>query len=510
MAWWDEVADFVGSVAGAVGDGVEAVVNVVTEGAEEVVESTADVANAFLDGLRDGAAAVGPALGWIANVGLGVLKGGLEALADLAGIGIDIARGIGRLVSDILHFDLAGTLDDLGNIGIGVGLLIPWALRTASGGYFGGGVIDYFERDRALAFIRTLIIDEFGDREGEDILRRLGWGTAHFGLPINASVRLMCADSADGANSFPFAALHPNPDLFALAGLLSFNSFQLGRGRTRVVQVDSSGNDMWWWPMTRSAIRGFLDSGGTSIRVRAYALTPQAAGEAMRTAYRKFKKLGIDITWSPSFNFPSFQSFVTQPCRNVREFSFFAGSVTDPGDAVWFAGNTPRNASPEQDGTPLAIAVFGYEDGKSGLVTGRIINRGRLPGCDGQSTADECVTVIPRQAGDYDSLDTDFDGIDDVAPDAAVGCGVSWRDPYPPCFAQYVLAHELGHYFGLAHPGHDGFDKIMIATRDGSSVWGGDTWWRYWFNGEAEFIQDDVEQAWRFIVKEMPHVLRAL
>jgi hypothetical protein len=54
-------------------------------------------------------------------------------------------------------------------------------------------------RDRALTFIRTLIIDEFGKKDGENILRKLGSGSLHFGLPIAASARIMVADS----NSFP-------------------------------------------------------------------------------------------------------------------------------------------------------------------------------------------------------------------------------------------------------------------------------------------------------------------
>lgn len=65
-------------------------------------------------------------------------------------------------------------------------------------------------------------------------------------------------------------------------------------------------------------------------------------------------------------------------------------------------------------------------------------------------------------------------------------------------------------YFGLAHAGHNGFDKIIISTADGSSVLGSDSWWRAWLYGDAVFTDEDVEQTWRFIMKKMPHVLRAL
>jgi hypothetical protein len=43
-----------------------------------------------------------------------------------------------------------------------------------------------------------------------------------------------------------------------------------------------------------------------------------------------------------------------------------------------------------------------------------------------------------------------------------------------------------------------------------SIVFGSDTWWRSWLYGDAVFTEEDVENTWRFIVKKMPHILRAL
>jgi hypothetical protein len=246
MAWWD-LAEAVGSDVGVVGDAAEAVVDTVTEVVEEVTESASDVADAGLDALRDGAASVGPALGAVANVVLGVVKGAVHAVADLAVILFDVVRNLGKLASDILHLNVGDIVADLGNLGIDILVLAwpyppGWVWRVVTGGYFGKEVSDYFMRDRALTFIRTLIIDEFCKKDGEDILRKLGSGSLHFGLPIAASVRIMRADS----NSFPFVELHNGHilDLYALAGLLSFDSFRMGRERTRVVRVDANGRDM--------------------------------------------------------------------------------------------------------------------------------------------------------------------------------------------------------------------------------------------------------------------------
>jgi hypothetical protein len=144
-------------------------------------------------------------LGAVANVVLGVVKGAVHAVADLAGISLDIVRNVGKLVSDVLHLNLADIIGDLGNILLNVlQLIFVWGARLVTGAYFGKEVSDYFMRDRALTFIRTLIIDEFGKKEGEDILRKLGSDSLHFGLPIAATARIIAADS----NNFPFVALH--------------------------------------------------------------------------------------------------------------------------------------------------------------------------------------------------------------------------------------------------------------------------------------------------------------
>ena len=214
MPWWDDVAEAVGSGLGWVGDAAEAVVDTVTEVTEEVTESATDIVDAGLDALRDGAASVGPALGAVANVVLGVVKGAVHAVADLAAIAFDVVRNVGKLASDILHLNLADIIADLGNIVIDILNTLAWAVRLGTGAYFGKEVSDYFMPDRALTFSRTLIIDEFGKKDGEDILRKLGSGTLHFGLPITAAVRIMRADS----NNFPFVTLHNGHllDLYAL------------------------------------------------------------------------------------------------------------------------------------------------------------------------------------------------------------------------------------------------------------------------------------------------------
>lgn len=507
MAWWNDVAAAAESAAGWVGDGVEAVTDAVTEVIEEVTETVTDAANEGLDRARDAAAATSPALGAIANVLLGLVKGVVQYVQDVDLIIRDTLRNAAKLVSDLLHLNLGGALGDLLNLGINLAQVLLMTARVLTGGYFAGPISDYFARDASMAFIKSLIETEFGKKQGGEILEKLGWGTSYFRLPINPDVRIMRADS----ENFPFVTLHEQGvlDLFRLAGVASFEGagsyFSPVRPRTRMVRVDDDGNDMWYLPVTRPDIRAFIDSDGTSIRLRAYAMEQYAAGKAMRTARKKFKKLCIDLNFGTSFNFATWQDFDLQPCNDETDFSF----PEDLAAGLFFAERTPRDGTADQDGTPLCLGLFGYEEKHSGLVVGRDIKRlVASNGCAPDSNDHSCITSIQRRTSDYVSLDSDDDGVDDLT-DARCGCGCTWRDSYPPWFSRLVLAHELGHYFGLAHAGHDGVNNIMFSMAEGNSIVGGGMW-RWWSHGDAVFNEEDVEHAWRFIVKRMRHVLEAL
>ncbi len=479
MAWWDDALDAAGAAVGVVGDAVETVVDAVVDTADEVVETAAELTMAGLDRTRDAIAAFSPALGAVANLVLGIAKGAVQVVKDVVRVALDAVRNAGRFVNALLHFDLAGMLDALLNVLINVGEVVAIVVRLVTGGYFAGPVSDYYMRDRAIATIQGMINAEFG-KDAPAILEKLGFGTAYFRLPITCQVRVMRADSA----TFPFAALHNagTLDLFALAGLLSTSSFPIFKARTRVVMVDAAGADMWWRPITRPDIKAFLASGGASSRLRCYALEPRGVGKAMRTAHNKYKKLCIDLSFDASFHFPSWQSYATQPCSTAADFS-----VVDP--TAWFGANTPRDGSLNQDGTPLSVTVFNISGGFRGIVAGRDIKREVVDdnGCPADSTDDGCITDIVRTGG----------------------TGVLWRDAYPPWFGQFVMAHELGHYFGLAHAGHDGVENIMFSLPEGNAIAGGGSW-RLWSHGEPVFVEQDVEHAWRFIIKRMRHVLEAL
>ena len=89
--------------------------------------------------------------------------------------------------------------------------------------------------------------------------------------------------------------------------------------------------------------------------------------------------------------------------------------------------------------------------------------------------------------------------------------GVTARSTGVDYFFAAVLAHEMGHYFGLDHPGHDGLQYIMYSPS--KNKWDADfvaTLVSYLFvGGEPEFSMTDAENAWDWIINIAPDGLPA-
>ncbi|NUR08812.1 MAG: hypothetical protein HOQ22_11865 [Nocardioidaceae bacterium] len=83
--------------------------------------------------------------------------------------------------------------------------------------------------------------------------------------------------------------------------------------------------------------------------------------------------------------------------------------------------------------------------------------------------------------------------------------GVSCLDRVPDLVFEYVLAHELGHYFGLVHV--DGAHRIMFTMNksQGKSVF---TWWTVpsllLVEQQPKFVLEEAKRAWDYIVAGWP------
>ena len=93
-----------------------------------------------------------------------------------------------------------------------------------------------------------------------------------------------------------------------------------------------------------------------------------------------------------------------------------------------------------------------------GNTSGRDIREGAdAQGCQTPSRNDNCCILVQR-----------------IQDGRQVGSGVAMRNVYPGFFSKMVMAHEIGHYFGLCHFGHNGFQNIMFSLPTGNSLldWG--------------------------------------
>jgi hypothetical protein len=81
--------------------------------------------------------------------------------------------------------------------------------------------------------------------------------------------------------------------------------------------------------------------------------------------------------------------------------------------------------------------------------------------------------------------------------------GVSFRAQIPEEVRQWVLIHELGHYFGLTHV--DGFDRIMVSGEEGQGdLWSWDSIPNIFLHGGPRFIYTEAKRVWNFILTNFP------
>ena len=84
---------------------------------------------------------------------------------------------------------------------------------------------------------------------------------------------------------------------------------------------------------------------------------------------------------------------------------------------------------------------------------------------------------------------------------------VTHRDVWPAYLSRYVLAHEIGHYFGLTH--RNGVENIMftpVSDRPVGSVVS--LLKHFWLHDEPEFMLDDGKNAWTMIVDHLTLCVR--
>lgn len=481
MGLWDTVKDGAKAVGDAASSAASAVGDAVEDAANAAADTAEDAVDTVVDGVRDG---LRGASEWVckndgdagcaaANVVLGAVDGLLEGVQDLVHDVLDIVRDLGSVVGSILRLDLPGLLEDLGELGLDVLDLGVDLARFATGGYVVGGVAEHFRRSRLLRFVEDLVAEEFGD--DPDTHRRvreeIGLEGRRFGFRLPAEHRVFVLDSDD----VPLWRMHEagELDLYAMAGLLSTDSFSPGGAHPNaLVRVAADDDNDRFWPVNRSDISRYLETRGEGVRLRVYAMDRRTTAEMLETASRKLEEIGVLLQWNDGERFSWFRDYTRFEARR-DDYDF---SVAD---LPTLLGRPELDRPPGENCVLLALAGFRLD--RFGYAAGRDIDDcDDVPEtCPTEGRTDRCCnTVLPERRS-----------------------GVIYRDAYPTSLLQYVLPHEIGHYLGLCHCGHDGFQHVMFSNRE-NDFWDPGILSFYW-SSEPRFTLDDGRNAWRFIVDQL-------
>lgn len=482
MGFWSDVGNAISGAASAAGDAVEDTVDAVVDTVEDVVDTVVDTVQSGVQWGADWLCANAGDVGcFIGNVVGGAIDGALEGIQDILHDVFDIVRDVAGLVGSILRLDLPGFLKGLGTLFLDILDLAVDVGRFLIGGYIVGGVVRYFKRSMLRKFVEQLVNATFSGAVRDTVRSRIGLdGSKRFGFRLPSMHRVFVLDSRD----VPLWQLHESGtlDLYALAHVLSFDSFALGGSNptTVVKSVDGSGNDNLW-PVTRWTIAKYLESRGRDVRLRVYAMSRQAIADKLNTASRKLEEMAVILRWNDGEDYSWFRDY-TRQFVTAAEYDFATAGVE-----TLFA-RADFNRAPNVNCELLATAGFVLD--RFGIVAGRdILECDSFPSdCIVPNRSDKCCNTIDRKASS----------------------GTLYRDAYPSDTMSYVLAHEIGHYLGLCHCGHDGFQNVMFTAAAGSGVdildWG---LLSYYYQSEPGFSLKDGKNAWRFMVAEMRDCLGA-
>jgi len=482
MGWLDDIGDAVSSAAGAVGDAVSGAVDGITSAVGDTVDTV-------IDGAQEGLEAAGGWLCrnagdagcWVGNNILGGISGLLEGAQDVADKGIEIVDDLGGAAGALLHGDLPGLIDKLGEVLLD---LVEGTIdvgRLVTGFTVLGGISDAWDAEELRKFVSDLVNQHFAYDPAlvGRIRSHLGLDDATWGLPFKAEHRVFRLDSATA----PLWQWHQDGaiDLYAMAGLTSFASFDISRGRTMVRSTNADGTIESSLPINRWTLSHYIDSEGKEGRVRVYALSPDAVADFVRMATKKFKKLGINLDWNDGGRFDWFATDAVHDISSLTELTFDRTTL-----GQYLVDSGLRKPGADQC-TLLALAAFDLVEGL-GQTSGRHIAEG--------ARSHPCATSPDRNDNCCVTVNT------------STGSGVIYRDQWPQNIFRYVLAHECGHYVGLCHFGHDGFQNIMFSPENDAHLsyfdWG---LVRYLWSSEPTFTLDDAKNAWRFLVAELPGCL---
>lgn len=106
------------------------------------------------------------------------------------------------------------------------------------------------------------------------------------------------------------------------------------------------------------------------------------------------------------------------------------------------------------------------------------------------------ITIFGYEASDLNGLTSWFrPSLREFSPS-----GTTFRTRFPEVGFRFVPIHEIGHYYGLDHKGHDNASMIMWSPKSADKNIPAAIPEFLFLSGEANFIEDDARTTWAYII----------
>lgn len=386
---------------------------------------------------------------------------------------IDVVAGLWDIVAGIFTLDWRRILDGLIRIGLGVLFGVIRLLRIVLLGDTFQFIIEEINKGRLKEHVRRLLQAKYGGDTLDQIKDAIRLDHGAFGLRLTATAFRTVLDSEATSPTEPgvpnLVVLHESGaiNLRELCGFAFPQGFW-NRKRYKTMKkgaiITGGGGGEFDNPISEVELDEYLNSRGADGP--AYIVLPMRDAvleTKLRTAQEKGRELGLILSWERT------SVEVTQADHIVRNgFDTGLAGSSQVRFLIDIIGRTDKTvndaAAAAELCRPVAVGVFRYTDTLRGIAS----------------------LLRPSECGLSGSN----------------ASGVTFIDNIPDHIWKYVLMHELGHYFGLCHV--DGFDRIMVSTRQNS-------WWSWmllpnwlYLSGEPIFIFDEAKGAWDYIVEHFP------
>ena len=412
---------------------------------DDVIGILTDVEN-LIDSLAS-------SLGWL-GVLLGILKGIIHFVREVVSIIRDVVNSVRDIVTGIIGLNLCKILRGFTNLGtsLGRGLLTPTRVLGAPV----AGVRDEWNQQKLEDVIRDAVNNAFtaGSERAQRAFDRIGFTVRPMGLTFHADARRMFLNSNSRSPDLRALQNAGVINLSALAGHVSDCGGTLNEPDGEVVYA---GTDL---KVSYADIETFL-AGGSVPEFHVFAITRKKFRDHLEVANRKAAALGVRLF---------FRTIGSIEATSPQHVPLNASDANPPGDAVQQAifqtmGRTGVN---DDLSTIPAVSHFHY---------------------------------VPRPGGGSEPFGLTSWWRPSI--NQADMSGVTYRNRTPDWGFRFVLAHEIGHYWGLNHKDRNNndrsLDQIMYAPSTGVGL-NVDAVLEYLLlNGEPRFTLDDARTVWDWI-----------